>query len=103
MTDALIKNAADETQVKEAGDKLKQSDQRDKNDWLAVMSTDSGYRLLTSLMKDFHTESNPMGTSDRETYFRIGRQSCGKLIKAKMILANKKKYFEMELKLGEEK
>lgn len=101
--EALVKNAADEGQQEEAKEKLRHSKNREKSDWLTVMGSDAGFRLLTSLMREFHTEANPMGPTDRETYYRIGRQSAGKFIKAQMILADRKKYFEMELKLGEEK
>ena len=100
--ESLVKNAADEGQQAAAKEKLTHSKNREKSDWLAVMQTDAGFRLLTLLMREFHTESNPMGPTDRETYYRIGRQSAGKFIKGEMIKADRRKYFEMELKLGEE-
>lgn len=103
MNQPLVRNAANEDQVDEAKEKLRHSGNREKADWIAIMSTDAGFRVLRSLLEFTRLESSPMGGADRDIFWRIGRQEVGRFIKERMILADRKKYFEMELKLGEGK
>ena len=59
---------------------------------------------IARMMEPFtRLEASPMGGADRDIFWRIGRQEVGRFIKERMILADRRKYFEMELKLGEEK
>lgn len=103
MNKPLVQNAADEEQLGKAKDKLGHVRNQERNDWLFVMGSDQGFRVLTQIMRFSKMEECPMGGNDRDVFYRIGRQELGKYVKAQMILADRKKYFEMEMKLGEQK
>lgn len=102
MNQPFVKNAADENQIDEAKGKLAISRNKEKNDWLFVMQSDQAFRVLQQVLQYCKVESCPMGAKNKETYYRIGRQDVGRFIKAQMVMADRRKYFEMELKLGEE-
>jgi hypothetical protein len=103
MTQPLVTNAADDSQLKEAKAKEHNRDRREKNDWIAVMQSDQGFRVLMEILRFSKLEECPMGGADRDIFYRIGRQEMGRFVKAKMITADRKKYFEMELKIGDQK
>lgn len=101
----IVLNAADEKELKEASQKKRFADQRIDNAWKAVMATDQGIDVLMEIFAFCKLESCPMeaGGSDREIFTRLGRQRVGRFLKARMITADRRKYFENELKLGDER
>lgn len=100
----IVKNAANEEELKEASQKKRFAEQRTDNAWKAVMATDHGMQVLMDIFAFCKLESCPLeaGGSDRDIFTRLGRQKVGRFLKVQMINADRRKYFETELKLGEE-
>lgn len=101
----VTQNAANEEHLKDAKQKERFAAQRLDNAWKAVMATDSGMDVLMDIFAFCKLESCPIetGGSDRDIFTRLGRQKVGRFIKGRMITADRRKYFETELKLGEER
>jgi hypothetical protein len=100
--EALAKASTEEHQSKEAKSKEAQRDRKERNDWLFVMLSDQGFRVLMEIMRFSKMEENPLGGADREVFYRIGRQEMGRYVKKKMLETDRRRYLEMELKLGEQ-
>lgn len=101
--DPIIQNAADESQLKDARQKERFSQQRLDNAWKFVMASDQGIDVLMDIFAFCKVDQNPMGGADREIFYRIGRQEVGRFMKERMVSADRRKYFETELNLGEPK
>lgn len=100
----LNTNAADEDQLHEAKENLRNSEQRSVNRWKKALEDDQFCALLFELMDKFHMDESPVANADHfETHRRIGMQAAGRHIKKKMIEANKHKFYEQLLKLEEVK
>lgn len=98
----LIRNAADEAQLEDAKEKLRHSKNRAENRWKKAVHDDEICALLLGLIRDFHTDENPVIKGDHlETYRRIGIQAAGKTIRRKLMEADRQKFLEQEIKLGE--
>lgn len=102
MSDQKVKNAANEEELKEAREKDRHADQRQLNDWKKVMASDEGFRVLMEVLRFCQVDFSPLGGADRDVFARIGRQNVGRFLKSQMILADRRKYLEQELKLGEQ-
>lgn len=72
----LVENAADESQVKEAGGKVKRAREGELNDFRIIMETLSGRRFVhryISLCGVFHEGF----TGNNTTFFNEGKRSIG--------------------------
>ena len=97
-------NAADEGQVKQAKESVKDRELRRRNAWLKAMHDEEIGRLLIELIDALHTDESPVVAGDQaETHRRIGYQGAGRAIRKHMKGADRKRFYELELKYGEDK
>lgn len=96
----LIHNAADDEQLGAAKQKKHLADKEAENRWKRAMDDEGFVQCLLDIVRDCKPRTNPMAATDRETYFRIGRQAVGNHILAKMSTANRKRLNEIALKHG---
>lgn len=74
--DALVKNAADESQVREAGKRAGSKREQIMNDLKTVLSSPSGKRYIWSLLEECGVYKSSM-TGDAHTYFNEGQRNIG--------------------------
>lgn len=97
-------NAADDGEVKAAKESVKDRERRLKNALLKAMHDDEIGWFLMDLLRGFHIDESPVANSDQfETHRRIGIQSAGRALRKQMKVADRKRFYELELKFGEEK
>jgi hypothetical protein len=91
---ALVGNAADEEQVKEAKGKEKRREEREQDDMIAVTSIPQGRRLLWRLLSECGVFRSSM-TGDNYTYFNEGRRDVGVRLLSEITQANPEAYLQM--------
>jgi hypothetical protein len=74
---SLVKNASDRKQVKEADDKEKFLADREVDDLGFVLNTESGRRVIWSLLESCGVFTSSVHHSGSMTYFNEGRRSVG--------------------------
>lgn len=88
---SLVRNAADEEQVREARKKEKRRSERDEQDILHVIAERPGRRLLWRFISDCGVfQSNPVGN-----LFQEGRRDVGLKILAELMAAAPETYIQM--------
>lgn len=97
MNRALVKNAADEKQVKAAGDKEKRGREQELNDVRALMTSREGRRFMYRLINHLcHFDAISATQSGSWTYFQDGERNIGRLIKSDIYEASIDAFHLME-------
>lgn len=94
MTDALVKNAADEQQVAQATEKEKLERELELDDLRKVLATESGRRLLWRLLTRASVHKSIWEPSAK-IHYNSGQQDFGHFIEAEVLEANDEAYFQM--------
>lgn len=94
MDQAVVKNAADKSQVLKAKDKEKFQRDTEIQDLKKVLSTREGRRFLWRLMAHCKVFESILETSAR-IYYNSGRQDVGHFLMAEIAVADDEKLFEM--------
>lgn len=92
---ALVKNAADKQQVKNAAENEKNVAERDLEDIRRVMSTPYGRRVIWRVLtecKVFGTVLHPSGSM---TYYNSGRQDLGHWLMGEIVEAGEELLFNV--------
>ena len=83
MTRPLVKNVADEGQVKEASNRAKIGRDMELDDLRVVLSTDNGRRFIWRLINEVcHYDTLSAEHSGSMTYMREGERNVGRIVKA---------------------
>lgn len=93
--DAIVHNAADARQVREARKKVRQSAQRERDDMRAVLATEAGRRVLWRLLEHCQPFASALGATDAITNFTVGRQDVGHFLYAQITEANPDAFIQM--------
>jgi len=94
MRRTLVKNAADEQQVKNAQSKQLTKRDLDLNDMRAVLNTAQGRRVLWRLMEECKVFNSIWETSAK-IHYNSGKQDLGHFIMAEIVEADEKFLFDM--------
>lgn len=95
MTRALVKNASDAGQVKEAGKKENALERQKKDDLEAVLSTREGRRWMWSILSACGVFTNPADPSGSWTYFNCGKLEIGLALQKDVAALFPETYFTM--------
>lgn len=87
---AEVKNAADESQVKNAVDNIERRDELEKNDIIAVLNTVEGRRLIWRILDWTGCEGTPKRNDDALTYMAIGSGDVGRWLKSEIVKADER-------------
>ena len=100
--DSLVKNAADEDQVKYAGDRETKERKQELADIRAVMSTREGRRFLWRYLGICGIDKTSAETSGSWTYFNEGRKLVGLTLKHDIVQASPEGWIEMQIEVLKE-
>ena len=95
MKDALVKNCADEEQVKKAGEKDRVTREVELLDIVDVLNTPAGRRLVWRIMAWCGVDNTPKRSDDALTYMAIGSGDVGRWLKAEVVEAGEELLFQM--------
>jgi len=80
---SLVKNAADEQQVKKAKQKEKTWRDRQLDDLYSILSTPQGRRFIYRLINDLcHYDKDDFNNSGSITFKSLGERNIGRIIKS---------------------
>lgn len=83
-----MKNAADESQVREASKSEKRKAERELSDLAVVLSIPEGRRVMRRVL-DLSGENQPAFSQSHElAYYRMGAQDVGRVLLTEMFKAN---------------
>lgn len=91
---ALVKNAADASQVKKAENRLMNGRQRELDDLKMVLSTGEGRRFYWRLLSACKTFES-IWESSAKIHYNSGRQDFGHFLLAELSEADEDAYFKM--------
>lgn len=94
MNQPLVKNAADEEQLKEAKGKVKLNRDTELNDLRFVLSSIQGRRLLWKLLSRCRVFGS-IWEASAKIHYNAGMQDLGHYIQAEIAEASQDRYFEM--------
>lgn len=92
---AVVQNAADAKQVKEARKKVRLADQQRRADLRAVLATEAGRRVLWRVLEHCQPFASALGATDAITNFNVGRQDVGHFLFAQITEANPEAFIQM--------
>jgi hypothetical protein len=92
---ALVRNAADPEQVREAGKKERFVKRNELDDIRIVLSTPNGRRCLWKILEESHVFESVWHPSAL-IHYRSGAQDVGLILRNKIIEANLEAYLTME-------
>ena len=84
MEKSLVKNAADEQQVKEAGAKQRFTRETEINDLKAVMGTPAGRRIFWKILSHCGVYETVMSSDSNLTSYNAGKQDVGHFVQAEL-------------------
>lgn len=90
----LVKNAADERQVNEAGKKVQFGRERELADLGFVMSTPQGRRVMWKLLS-FCKTFNSVWEASAKIHYNSGQQDVGHFLMAEIMASNEDAYLQM--------
>lgn len=90
----LVKNAADETQVKNAEIKVKLQDDQKHNDLKWILATEQGRRFTWRLLETTGIFKSSF-TGSSETYFLEGQRNVGLKLLAEVMDCDPQAYLKM--------
>lgn len=91
----VVKNAADEDQVRADKKNGKYARDKELNDLRFLMSNIQGRRFLWRLLGRFRVYGSCLNPSGSMVYYNIGQQDAGHFIQSEIVEADQDKYFEM--------
>jgi hypothetical protein len=94
MNKPLVKNASDESQVRNAEIKKKLIDDQEKNDLRFILSTDQGRRFIWKQLQLCGVFKSSF-TGSSETYFLEGQRNIGLKLLADVMDADPESYLKM--------
>lgn len=100
MSKPLVRNAADESQVKSAQEKSKLKSDRDDQDLRFVLNHDQGLRVIWKLLETCGVFKSSF-TGSSETYFLEGQRNVGLKLLNDIMRVNPDSYLKMH-KLNKE-
>ena len=83
-----VKNAADETQIKNAEANIERREDIEKRDIITVLNTAEGRRFIWRILDWSGCEGTPKRSDDALTYMAIGSGDVGRWLKAEVIKAD---------------
>lgn len=92
---ALVGNAADEEQVKDAGEKIARGRERELNDLRAVLSTVQGRRFVWRYLEACGISNSSFDQNPHRTYFLEGQRNIGLKLQADVAEAEPAAYLTM--------
>ena len=95
MNKPLVGNAADEGQIKEAGNKVKFNRETELRDLQFVLQTRQGRNFLWRLMSHCRPECSAYDPHNGKQSYNIGKIDVGTFIKAEIIQADEESFFKM--------
>lgn len=95
MAEALVKNAADESQVKGAERTEKRARDRELNDICSILDLPSGRRYIWKLLSRCGVYESSFDVSGSKMYFNEGQRNVGLTILADINEANPEVYVTM--------
>lgn len=95
MEKALVKNAADQEQVKEAGKKEKSGRQRDLDDVYNILQTRGGRRFFYRLIQSAGIFQGGMSPSSDSAFYKEGSRNSGLMVLADLNEADPSSYNKM--------
>ncbi len=95
MNKPLVKNAAEESQVRDAGQKVKLREDQEHNDLKFVLSNESGRRFMWKTLSDCGIFQTSFRSSGSETFFLEGKRSVGLKLLADVMQADPDSYLKM--------
>jgi hypothetical protein len=90
----LVKNAADEAQVKEAEGKVRRGRDRELEDLRVILSTPHGRRFMWRLMGHCRVHGSIWEPSAK-IHYNSGQQDIGHFLQAEIVEAGEQFYFQM--------
>ena len=97
MSKPLVKNAANESEIKYAETKSKLAQEKIDNDIKIVLSTDSGRSYIWKILSDCGIFKSSF-TGSSETFFLEGKRSIGLNILADIMRIDPEAYLKMQMK-----
>ena len=95
MDDAVVKNAADEKQVKKAVDNDRSRREIELLDLVEILQTPAGRRVMWRILEWTGCEGTPKRSNDALTYMAIGSGDVGRWLKSEIIKAGEPLLFDM--------
>lgn len=92
---ALVGNAADEKQVKEAGEKVKRGRERELNDLRSILSTVQGRRFVWRFLEVCGINKCSFADDPHKTSFLEGQRNVGLRLQADIMDAEPNAYVTM--------
>lgn len=93
-TKPLVKNAADESQVRQAEVKMKLLDEKNFNDLKFILDSDQGRRFMWRVLSECGVFQTSFRTSS-EIYYLEGRRSIGLKLLAEIMDCDPQAYIKM--------
>lgn len=93
--EALVRNAADPAQVRDARKRERRSAKRELDDMRAVLATDAGKRVLWRILDHCSPFATALGATDAITNFNVGRQDVGHFLYAQITEASPDAFIAM--------
>lgn len=90
----LVKNAADESQVRQAEVKMKLLDEKNFNDLKFILDSDQGRRFMWRVLSECGVFQTSFRTSS-EIYYLEGRRSIGLKLLAEIMDCDPQAYIKM--------
>lgn len=102
--EALVKNAADEEQVKSAGKRVSRVEQEDMLDLQHLLNIPQGRRFLRALLRRCRVNALSFSASDTHmTSFNEGERNIGLWLVARMTVADLRAFVTMQVEEQGEK
>lgn len=95
MSEALVKNAGDEKQVKNAAEKELVTRDMELSDIITVLNTPAGRRFIWRILGWCGCDATPKRNDDALTYMAIGAGDVGRWLKSEIIEAEEELLLQM--------
>lgn len=95
MSEPIVKNAADEKQVKEANRKILSARRSELNEVRALLATAEGRKFLWRLLERCGVYKSSYDQSGSRVYFNEGRREVGLWVLAEIIEAEPEAYVSL--------
>lgn len=95
MTESLVRNASDESQIKDAEDKVKYNRKQELDDLRHILSLPEGKRFILRYLFGVCGVMKPVYTGNSETYFLDGKRAVGLTLIEEIKEASPESFIEM--------
>lgn len=100
---ALVANAADREQVREAGNKERRARMREMDDVKAILDLPQGRRFMWRLLEHCSVHASVFAGNDAMTNHLSGKQDVGHFVLGEIVEARPQAYVDMMLENQKEK